>query len=253
MATTTTIFVDSRLRTATAGGSDSNFEVDLRESIHISSSSRLRVDSVTFTDSFLTTDSGTHLYFRDAGEGINVFSVPVGAYTGASLASAIQTATGRNTFYNSFTNSITHDLAAADQPWLSDAELANHTGGGFPSGASRSDPRSLNAVLGDGAIVGGQVIWSFVRMSPFNYVFLRSTRLRCVDHHGPSGSHDILAIIPLSQGTGSQVESSSPDGVFYRMKGNFSLQSFDLSLTDFKGTPVDLRGRPLALQITVLD
>ena len=230
-------------------GTDSDFEFGLRESIHLSNA-RLRVDKVTFTDSFLTTDAGANLYFR-SGEGIDHVTIPDGAYTGSSLASAIQTATGRTTFYNTLTNSITHTLAASDQPWLSDSELANHTGSDFPTGASRSDPRSLNGVLGDGVNSSTQVVWSFVRMSPYNYVFLKSTRLRCVDHHGPRGTHDQLCLIPLSSGTGSQIESSTPDGVYYDLQGDFSIKSFDVSLTDYLGRPVNLRGRPLALQITI--
>jgi hypothetical protein len=233
------------MRTA---GTDSDFEVHLRESVHLSNA-RLRVDKITFTDSFLTTDSGAHLYFSNGDGGVNVFTIPEGAYTGSTLAAAIQTATGRTTFYNLLTNSITHSLFASDQPWLNDAALETYTDG-FPSGASRSDPKSLNAVLGDGTNSSTQVVWSFVRMSPFNYVFLRSTRLRCVDIHGPRGTHDILCTIPLTQGVGSQIEASSPDGVYYDLQGDFSIRGFDLSLTDYLGRPVNLRGRPLALQLT---
>ena len=244
---TTAIFVDSRLRTS---GTDSDFEFGLRESIHLSNA-RLRVDKVTFTDSFLTTDAGAHLYFADGSNRLNVFTIPEGAYTGASLASAIQTATGRTTFYNALTNSITHSLVAGSQPWLSDDALAKYFGDDFPSGASRTDPKSLNAVLGDGVNSSTHVVWNFVRMSPYNYVFLRSSRLRCVDHHGPRGTHDILCMIPLTGGTGSSVEASSPDGVYYDLQGDFSIKSFDLALTDYLGRPVNLRGRPLALQITI--
>ena len=90
---TTTFFVDSRLR---AGGTDSAFEVDLRESVHLSNS-RLRVDKINFTDSFLTTDAGSNLYFSDGAGSIASVSIPEGAYTGTSLASALQAATGRAT------------------------------------------------------------------------------------------------------------------------------------------------------------
>ena len=62
---TTVIFVDSRMRTI---GTDSDFEVDLRETIHLSNA-RLRVDKMTFTDSFLTTDAGAHLYFSNGAGG----------------------------------------------------------------------------------------------------------------------------------------------------------------------------------------
>ena len=241
---TTAIFVDSRLK---AVGTDSSFEVNLRESVHLSNA-RMRVDKINFTDSFLTTDAGSNLYFSN-GASFTSVSIPEGAYTGTSLASALQTATGRTTTYDTLTNSITHTLAAANQQWLSDKDLEGYSSG-FPSGASNQDPKSLNAVLGDGVNSSTQVVWNFVRMGPYSYLFLRSQRLRCVDHHGPRGTHDIICIIPLIGGTGTQVEASSPDGVYYDLQGEISLRSFDLSLTDYLGKPVNLRGRPLSMQLT---
>ena len=55
----TTIWVDSRMRTS---GTDSDFEVSLRESVHLSDA-RVRVDKLTFSDRFYTTDVGANLYF----------------------------------------------------------------------------------------------------------------------------------------------------------------------------------------------
>ena len=51
---TQVIWVDSRMRVS---GTDSDFEVSLRESVHLSDA-RVRVDNMTFVDSFLTTDAG---------------------------------------------------------------------------------------------------------------------------------------------------------------------------------------------------
>jgi hypothetical protein len=243
---TTVIFVDSRMRTS---GTDSDFEVDLRESIHLSNA-RLRIDNLTFADSFFTTDAGRHLYFQDGVGGLTVASIAEGAYTGMGLAAAIQTATGRTTTYDALTNSIAHTLAAADQGWLKDVELAAYSTG-FPSGSSPQRPLSLNAVLGDGANDATQVVWRFVRMSPYNYLFLKSSRLRCVDHHGPRGTHNDLCMVPLTGGTGAQVAASTPDGVFYDLQGEQSIKGFDLVLCDYLGNPVNLRGRPLACQITI--
>jgi hypothetical protein len=242
---TTAIFVDSRMRTS---GTDSDFDFDLRESLEFSNA-RLRVDKITFTDSFLTTDAGSNLYFSNGSSGITHVNIPEGAYTGASLASAIQAATGRNTFYNPLVNSITHTLAASNKHWLSDTALERFSTG-FPSGASSSAPKSLNAVLGDGVNGSTQVVWNFVRMSPYNYLFLRSSRLRCVDHHGPRGTHDILCTIPLVQGVGAAVEASTPTRVYYELQGALSLKSFDIKLTDYLNRPVNLRGRPLSFQLT---
>ena len=243
---TTVIFVDSRSRTS--GASDSNFEIELRETIHLNNA-RVRVDHLTFIDSFLTTDAGSNLYFSNGAGGLTTVAIPEGAYTGTTLAAAIQTSTGRTTTYDALTNSITNTIVA-EQGWLSDEQLTAYSSG-FPAGASSQDPKSLNAVLGDGTNGATQVVWSFVRMSPCNYVFLRSSRLRCVDHHGPRGTHDILCMVPLAQGTGSQIHFASPDGVYYDMQGVNSLRTFDFSLTDWLGRIVNLRGRPLAFQLTL--
>ena len=229
-------------------GTDSDFEVDLRETIHLSNA-RLRVDKLTFTDSFLTTDAGAHLYFQNGANGISHVSIPEGAYTGQTLAAAIQLATGRSTIYTPMTNSITH-ATIAGQSWLNDKQLEAFSAG-FPAGASPQNPRSLNAVLGDGENGATQVVWPFVRMAPYSYVFLKSSKLRCVDHHGPRGTHDILCTVPLTGGVGTQVEASSPDSVYYDLQGELSIRGFDLSLTDWLGRSVNLRGRPVAMQLTI--
>ena len=240
---TQVIWVDSRMRVS---GTDSDFEVSLRESVHLSDA-RVRVDNLTFVDSFLTTDAGQYLYFGAANNGLSYVSVPEGAYTGFTLASAIQSATGRDTSYSLMTNSISHTLAA-NAPWLSDADIAARSGA-FPVGASPSDPRSLNAVLGEGTTSGSTVTWAFVRMAPWTVLYLRSNRLRCENHHGPRGTHDILASVSLLGGVGTQVEASSPTGTYYNLAGGSSCRTIDFRLTDWLGRTVNLRGRPLSFQL----
>ena len=241
---TTVIFVDSRMRTL---GTDSDFEIDLRESVHLSNA-RLRVDKLTFTDSFLTTDAGAHLYFSNGAGGISHVTIPEGAYTGLMLAAAIETTTGRTTIYDSATNAIPHTIVPG-QGWLSDKQLEGFSAG-FPLSASAQDPRSLNAVLGDGENGVTTVKWHFVRMAPYSYLFLKSSKLRCVDRHGPRGTHDILCTVPLTGGIGTQVEASTPEGVYYDLQGELSIRGFDLSMTDYLGRPVNMRGRPLSMQLT---
>ena len=55
----TTIYVDRRKRVA---GSDSDFEVDLRESLRLQSDARLAVYKIRLADSLLSTDCGRYLY-----------------------------------------------------------------------------------------------------------------------------------------------------------------------------------------------
>ena len=82
--------------------------------------------------------------------------MPQGAYTGFTLAAAIQQATGRDCVYSVLTNSMTHVLQSADRPWLSDAAVAARTGQ-YPANASSDNVRSLNDVLGEGVNSGKTV------------------------------------------------------------------------------------------------
>ena len=240
------IYVDSRTRTA--GGSDSSFEIELRESLHLDDHG-VRVDSIRFTNSFLTTDLGRHVYYKDGAGGLDVFALPQQAYTGTGLAAALQTVTGRTTSYSDLTNTITQHVTAG-QEWLSDAELATYSSG-FPAGASASAPRSINQILGDSRVNTGtgHREWFFVKMAPYDYVFLRSRRLTVENSHDPQGRHDVLATIPLTQGVGKVEEGKTPDGVYYKLARDLTLRSVDFQLTDYLGNVVDLRGRPLSFKL----
>ena len=89
---TQVIWIDSRQRTS---GTDSDFEVSLRETVHLSDT-RVRIDKLTFADSFYTTDAGSNLYFAAPNNSFTYASVPQGAYTGFTMAAAIQQVTGRD-------------------------------------------------------------------------------------------------------------------------------------------------------------
>ena len=99
----TTIYVDSRKRVA---GSDSDFEVDLGQSLHLQSDARLAVYKIRLADSFLSTDRGRYLYWVDAALGtLNWASLPEGAYTGPRLAAWISSNFATAT-YSETTNSL---------------------------------------------------------------------------------------------------------------------------------------------------
>ena len=42
----------------------------------------------------------------------------------------------------------------------------------------------------------------------------------------------------------------SGEGIYYDLQGELSVRTFDIRLTDHLNRPVDLKGRPLALQLT---
>ena len=65
------LFIDSRLR---AGGTEGDFAIELRETMQLQDHG-VRVDKLRVTNSFLTTDLGRHVYYKD-GVGIQSFSIP---------------------------------------------------------------------------------------------------------------------------------------------------------------------------------
>ena len=109
----TTIYVDSRKRVA---GSDSDFEVDLGESLHLQSDARPAVYKIRIADSFLSTDRGRYLYWVDAALGtLNWALLPEGAYTGSRLAAWISSNFATAT-YSETTNSSSEARRARIHP-----------------------------------------------------------------------------------------------------------------------------------------
>ena len=237
------LYVDSRMR---ASGTEGDFTIELRETMQLQEHG-VRVDKLRLTNSFLTTDLGRHIYYSDGAGGFQAFSIPEKAYTGTTLAAALQAATGRSTSYDSATNSITQTITAG-QAWLSDAQLKAFTTG-FPAGASATDPKSLNQILGQSSSVTGNLVWSFVTMAPYAYLFLRSRRLTVENSQDPNGRHDVLSMIVLSKGIGSVEQSSTADGVYMRLPTQMALRSIDFELTDYKGGAVNLRGQPISFEL----
>ena len=204
-----TLYVDSRLR---ASGTEGDFHTELRGTLQLQDHG-VRVDKLRLTNSFLTTDLGRHMYYKD-GLGIQSFSIPEKAYTGATLAAALQAATGRSTSYAADTNAITKTITTG-QEWLSDAQLKSYSTG-FPAGATPENPKSLDQILGQSSSATGNLVWSFVSMAPYDYLFLRSRRLTVENSEDLNGRHDVIAMIPLTVGIGAVEESSTADGIYIR-------------------------------------
>ena len=173
----TTIYVDSRKRVA---GSDSDFEVDLGESLHLQSDARLAVYKIRLADSFLSTDRGRYLYWVDAALGtLNWALLPEGAYTGARLAAWISSNFATAT-YSETTNSLSVAYDG-NRLILNDLELRQQfpDAADYPAAppASPTKPFSVDHMLGPSFVSGGQQVFEFVRMMAHNEVYLRCAQL----------------------------------------------------------------------------
>lgn len=242
-----TIYVDSR---AAAFGTDSDFSITLRETIHVEPGARIRVDKVRFVDSFLTTDLGNFLYYVAPGRlQFTHYEIPEQAYTPTRLAAAIQNATGRSTTYTEATNQIRQQIF---EPFtlLTDQQLKQYSTEGFPGSATHLHPRSLNSILGPFFTEGEFIVFTFPKMSPYDDLYLRSSKLSCQNVHGVFGEHDVLCKITVDQGVARVQSDDSPSDIYNDIMTT-SLKTIDFKLTDHLGQPVNLRGRSLSFQITI--
>ena len=207
----TTIYVDSRKRVA---GSDSDFEVDLGESLHLQSDARLAVYKIRLADSFLSTDRGRYLYWVDAALGtLNWALLPEGAYTGTRLAAWVSSNFATAT-YSETTNSLS---VAYDGNRLILNDLQFPNAADYPAAppASPTKPFSVDHMLGPSFVSGGQQVFEFVRMMAHNEVYLRCAQ--------------------LESGVGTIVETGSDDGHFMALRGPVTLRHMRFRLTDRPG------------------
>ena len=187
----TAIYVDSRKRVA---GSDSDFEVDLGESLHLQSDARLAVYKIRLADSFLSTDRGRYLYWVDAALGtLNWALLPEGAYTGARLTAWISSNFATAT-YSKTTNSLSVAYDG-NRLILNDLELRQQfpDAADYPAAppASPTKPFSVDHMLGPSFVSGGQQVFEFVRISDDGHfmalrgpVTLRHMRFRLTNLDG---------------------------------------------------------------------
>ena len=173
----TTIYVDNRKRVA---GSDSDFEVDLGESLHLQSGARLAVFKIRLADSFLSTDRGRYLYWVDAAlSTLNWALLPEGAYTGPRLAAWIS-----SNFATASYSETTNSLSVAydgNRLILNDLELRQQfpNAADYPTApvASPTKPFSVDHMLGPSFVSGGQQVFEFIKMMAYNEVYLRCAQL----------------------------------------------------------------------------
>ena len=242
----TTIYVDSRKRVA---GSDSDFEVDLGESLHLQSDARLAVYKIRIADSFLSTDRGRYLYWVDAALGtLNWALLPEGAYTGSRLAAWISSNFATAT-YSETTNSLSVAYDG-NRLILNDLELQQQFPNvvDYPSSpaASPSKPFSIDHMLDPSFVSGGQQVFEFVRMNCYNEVYLRCPQLANASRVLGNLGDDILSKITLKSGVGTIVETGSDDGHFMAVRGPITLRHLRFRLTDLEGQVVRLRGSSLS-------
>ncbi|CAE7580983.1 unnamed protein product, partial [Symbiodinium pilosum] len=206
----TSIWVDSRKRVA---GTDSDFEFDVGETVHLQGSARLGVFKIRAADTFLSTDRGTYLNWPDTALGtLNWAQLPTGAYTGVRLAAWLSSNFAAATYVELRNElEVAHD---GNRLILNDQELRSQ----FP---------------GSGSYLQG--VFTFVQMQPYSEVYLRCSSLsNAADTVGPLG-HDIIAKIVCKQGVGHIMETDTHENHMVNIRGPITLRYLRFRLTDYEG------------------
>ena len=245
------IYVDSRKR---VDGDDASFSFDIGETIHLQTGAKLSVFKLRVADAFLSTDRGQYLYWRDAALGtLNSATLPVGAYTGPRLAAWISSNYAAATYVEA-----TNEIQVAwdgNRTVLNDQELREQfpNPADYPAGATPDRPRSINHLLGPSFLEGGQQIFSFVTMAPYNELYLRcSTLATAADIKGPLGQ-DILAKLIIDKGVGHVMQGRTDEGHYVRLHGPVTLRTLRFRLTDVFGNTVNTRGTSVSFIIFLDD
>ena len=243
----TSIWVDSRKRVA---GTDADFEFDVGQTVHLQGSAKLSVFKIRVADTFLSTDRGSYLYWRDQALGtLNWAQLPTGAYTGARLAAWISSNFATATYVEQ-----TNEIGVAwdgNRTILNDQELRTEfpNAADYPQGARPSAPQSINHLLGPSFVDGTLQIFTFVQMMPYSELYLRCSSLaNAADTVGPLG-HDIIAKIICNRGVGYIMESSTDENHQVTIRGPITLRNLRFRLTDIDGHVVNLRGTSISFCI----
>eukprot|EP00439_Symbiodinium_sp_Y106_P034055 s4098_g4.t1 len=211
----TTIWVDSRKRVA---GTDSDFEFDVGETVHLQGSARLGVFKIRVADTFLSTDRGTYLYWRDT---------------------ALGTAPRRRLHRRAPGSAAT---SPAPLTWSRATSWRRH---------ARQAPEHQPPAGPQLRERGGQSAGLHLRADAALYseVYLRCSGLaNAADTVGPLG-HDIIAKIVCKQGVGHIMEADTHENHMVNVRGPVTLRYLRFKLTDYEGNVVDLRGTSLSFCI----
>ena len=231
-----------------SSGTPADFSVTLPQPLVTDGRCKLRVDNFRAPNTYMTIDArNQHIYYSRYAVGDAVATIPVGFYNATQLGTILATYLDGANMYSVY-DATQNSLQLSFQPFgkqvymyiYTDADLAaGKYSGGYPAGASSTDPKSCNDILhNDGT--GTMSFYfnnhcsyrvNFLSVSPYDYVFLRSKRLACQNSVSSRGAHDVLAMIPINAAFGEILTGGTPVTLALDIDAG-TLNSLDFQLTD---------------------
>jgi len=258
------LYIDSRYRTV---GSDSDFSINLQDTVELEAGARCWVAGVTSPNVFYTIEENVNDTFyaairNGATTGGYAFKLAYGNYGGAELAAEMQaklwtveataqvsytTKTGRVTILMSAGRDI---KVVSDEELTSPAWLATWTAYSPTAFYDMNDPKSFNEVLrAEPHPFSGSYISQLIQVQPFHTLYLHSsmTTFDGIDAIGRSG---IIARIPMEKTYGFVNHYQGPflEQGFFDVS-NISFRNLRFSLRNARGAVVPLHGAHISIHL----
>ena len=243
------IFIDSKYR---ASGTPTDFTWELPESVLLRAA-RIKVLQLRVPVLFYTLDArNEHLYVIDNGVK-RVLKLPHGNYDGCSLAFNLKALSGEGFIctFDATKNSLEITKSTGTFSIMPDEAITNAWP--FASGCSRLVPKSLNANLMHPESTSATVNSFYcptIDLQTQPDLYLRCSTLVDSKIFAPLGTRDVLFRSSIVAGYGSVNYEQSPNELWHEV-GELSLRTIPFSLTDARGTPVDLHGASISFTLVI--
>ena len=260
------LYIDSRFRNA--GGSSSDFQVTIAQSIEVPDSTVAFVDSVHLPNVFTTIHSrNRNLYLaEDAGGGVIAYKtvqLSEGSYNGVTLAAELKGRLDANTqtsatftvVYQESTGQLTVSSTVSFRFLTEEEARTTHGAGGLTGYAHNQTAYAVIGWPGETMIIGQtHALSGMINAQPHSTLFLCSTDFGGLGGSlGPRGETNIIRRIVIDKAFGSTVHDLHSTMTDYVNCSGPQLNPISFSLSDAYGNLVDVTGHNFSFSICLGD
>ena len=260
------LYVDSRFRNA--GGSSSDFQVTLAQSIEVPQNTVAFVDSVHIPNVFTTIHTkNRNLYLAEyvssSATAYKTVQLSEGSYNGVTLASELKSRLDANTqtsatftvVYQESTGQLTVSSTVSFKFLTEEEAKSLHGSGGLTSYVPN---QTAYAVIGwpeeTMTLAGTHALSGMINVQPHSTLFLCSSDFGgLAGSLGPRGETNIIRRIVIDKPFGTTVHDLHGLMVDYVNCSGHQLNTLSFSLRDAYGNLVDLKGHNYSFSICLVD
>ena len=259
------IYVDSRYRTIDSA-SDSDFKVQLGRNIFLPDDCTMHIEHVVIPHAWYTIEQGINdgMYLKvtqGSTTTCTILTIPSTNYTGASLATVVQTALSSaypglfvvtyDTAKNNLTIAITSNSSFKI---LTDHELSTYSSNTWTGlNYDSSFPNSCNDIITNRTAKVNTFVSPFVsgglNLQGFRNIYLSSSNLSSFNTLGAQGENTIVKKISTTSDFGYLIIGGAVSDHDYLDCSRMTLNTIDFQIRDVKGNFIPFHDNPVSFTI----